>query len=115
MEKDRRETRETEWKKLKEDTEKLFQGASELKDLIEKSNKDTLSIQVLKKADEGGRPSRTSGKERRMDFRCVRRDGHRGSKLLRREHLHCGLAFGQPQGQRLQTPASGGVADRLGL
>ena len=38
MEKDRRET---EWKKLKEDTEKLFQAASELKDLIEKSNKDT--------------------------------------------------------------------------
>ena len=50
MEKDRRET---ERKKLKEDTEKLFQAASELKDLIEKSNKDTLSIQVLKKADEG--------------------------------------------------------------
>ena len=49
MEKDRRET---EWKKLKEDTEKLFQAASELKDLIGKSNKDTLSIQVLKKADE---------------------------------------------------------------
>ncbi len=49
MEKDRRET---EWKKLREDTEKLFQAASELKDLIEKSNKDTLSIQVLKKADE---------------------------------------------------------------
>jgi len=52
MEKDRRETRETEWKKLKEDTEKLFQAGSELKDLIEKSNKDTLCIQVLKKADE---------------------------------------------------------------
>jgi len=50
MQKDRRET---EWKKLKEDTEKLFQAASELKDLIEKSNKDTLSIQALKKADEG--------------------------------------------------------------
>ena len=49
MEKDRRAT---EWKKLKEDTERLFQAASELKDLIEKSNKDTLSLQVLKKTDE---------------------------------------------------------------
>lgn len=47
-----KERRETEWKKLRGDTEKLFQAASDLKDLVEKSNKDTLSIQILKKTDE---------------------------------------------------------------
>lgn len=47
-----KERRETEWKKLREDTDKLSLAAIELKELIEKSNKDTLSIQILKKTDE---------------------------------------------------------------
>ena len=47
-----KERRESEWKKLKEDTDKLYQTSGELKELIEKSNKDTLSIQILKKAEE---------------------------------------------------------------
>jgi hypothetical protein len=46
------ERRESEWKKLKDATDKLYQTSGELKELIEKSNKDTLSIQILKKAEE---------------------------------------------------------------
>jgi hypothetical protein len=47
-----KERRETEWKKLRDDTEKLSLSATELKELVEKSNKDTLSIQILKKTEE---------------------------------------------------------------
>jgi len=47
-----KERRDGEWNKLKEDTEKLFQVVNELKEMVEKSNKDTFSIQILKKADE---------------------------------------------------------------
>jgi hypothetical protein len=47
-----KERRDGEWKKLKEDTDKLFQATSALRDLIEKSNKDTLSLQILKKTEE---------------------------------------------------------------
>jgi len=37
---------------LKRDTEKLFKLASELKDSVEKSNENTLSLDVVKKAEE---------------------------------------------------------------
>jgi predicted methyltransferase len=47
-----KERRDGEWKKLKEDTDKLFQATSALRDLVEKSNKDTLSLQILKKTEE---------------------------------------------------------------
>jgi hypothetical protein len=48
MEKQRRES---EWQKLKEDTEKLVQAAGELKEMIEKSNKDTFSLEIIKKTE----------------------------------------------------------------
>lgn len=44
--------REDEWKKLKVSSERLAQVAGELKEMIEKSNKDTLSIQIVKKTEE---------------------------------------------------------------
>ncbi|MCI0626808.1 MAG: hypothetical protein L0387_35035 [Acidobacteria bacterium] len=47
-----KERRDGEWKKLKDDTDKLVQMANELKEMIEKSNKDTFSIQVVKKTEE---------------------------------------------------------------
>jgi hypothetical protein len=47
-----KERRESEWRKLKDDTDKLHLASGELKELVEKSNKDTLSIQILKKAEE---------------------------------------------------------------
>lgn len=37
---------------LKRDAEKLFKLASELKDSVEKSNENTLSLDVVKKAEE---------------------------------------------------------------
>jgi hypothetical protein len=49
MEKQRRDEA---FNKLKEDTEKFYQAAGELKDMIEKSTPHTYSLQILKKADE---------------------------------------------------------------
>jgi hypothetical protein len=46
-----KERRDGEWKKLKDDTEKLVQAANELKEMIEKSNKDTFSVSILKKTE----------------------------------------------------------------
>ena len=37
---------------LKRDTEKLFKLATELKDYVDKSNENVLSLDVLKKAEE---------------------------------------------------------------
>jgi hypothetical protein len=37
---------------LKEDTEKLVQAANDLKDMIEKSNKDTYSVSIVKKTED---------------------------------------------------------------
>lgn len=37
---------------LKRDTERLFKLATELKDYVDKSNENTLSLDVVKKADE---------------------------------------------------------------
>jgi len=47
-----KERRDGEWKKLKDDTERLVQAANDLKEMIEKSNKDTFSVSILKKAEE---------------------------------------------------------------
>jgi hypothetical protein len=47
-----KERREDEWKKLKDDTDKLVQAATDLKEMIEKSNKDTFSISIVKKAED---------------------------------------------------------------
>ncbi len=49
MEKQRREE---EWQKLRDDSDKLVQATGELKEMIEKSNKDTFSIQLVKKTEE---------------------------------------------------------------
>ena len=38
--------------KLKQDTDKLFTLASELKQYVDKSNENTLSLDVIKKAEE---------------------------------------------------------------
>ncbi len=42
----------TSGRKLKEDTDKLVQAANDLKEMIEKSNKDTFSISIVKKTEE---------------------------------------------------------------
>ena len=47
-----KERREDEWKKLKDDTDKLVQAANDLKEMIEKSNKDTFSLSIVKKAED---------------------------------------------------------------
>ena len=47
-----KERRDGEWKKLKEDTEKLVQAANDLKEMIEKSNKDTFSVSIVKKTED---------------------------------------------------------------
>ena len=47
-----KERREGEWSKLKEDSDKLVQAANELKDMIEKSNKDTFSLSIVKKTED---------------------------------------------------------------
>ena len=39
-------------KRLEDDTEKLYALASELKDQVGKTNKDTMSLDVIKKAEE---------------------------------------------------------------
>ena len=38
--------------KLKQDTDKLYQLATELKDAVDKTTENTLSVEVIKKADE---------------------------------------------------------------
>ena len=40
------------FKKLRVDAEKLSQAARELKEMIDKSNKETFSLQILKKTEE---------------------------------------------------------------
>ena len=47
-----KERRDGEWKKLKEDTDKLVQAANDLKEMIEKSNKDTFSVSIVKKTED---------------------------------------------------------------
>jgi len=47
-----KERRDGEWKKLKDDTDKLVQAANDLKEMIEKSNKDTFSVSIVKKTEE---------------------------------------------------------------
>ena len=47
-----KERREDEWKKLKDDTDKLVLAANDLKEMIEKSNKDTFSLSIVKKTEE---------------------------------------------------------------
>ena len=49
MEKRRNEERQ---KQIKRDTEKLLQLATELKEYVDKSNENVLSMDVVKKADE---------------------------------------------------------------
>jgi hypothetical protein len=49
MEKERRDEA---FQKLKGDSEKLYQAAAELKEMIEKSNQHTFSLQILKKTEE---------------------------------------------------------------
>ena len=49
MEKKRRDEA---FQQLKDDANKLSRVVDELKEMIEKSNKDTFSLQILKKADE---------------------------------------------------------------
>jgi hypothetical protein len=49
MEKRRNEDRQ---KQIKRDSEKLLQLATELKDYVDKSNENVLSMDVIKKADE---------------------------------------------------------------
>lgn len=49
MEKERRDEA---FQKLKDDSEKLYQAAAELKEMIEKSNQHTFSLQILKKTEE---------------------------------------------------------------
>ena len=47
-----KERRDGEWKKLKDDTERLVQAANDLKEMIEKSNKDTFSVSIVKKTED---------------------------------------------------------------
>ena len=47
-----KERRDGEWKKLKDDTDKLVQAANDLKEMIDKSNKDTFSVSIVKKTEE---------------------------------------------------------------
>ena len=47
-----KERRDGEWKKLKDDTDKLVQAANDLKEMIDRSNKDTFSVSIVKKTEE---------------------------------------------------------------
>ena len=47
-----KERRDGEWKKLKDDTDRLVQAANDLKEMIDKSNKDTFSVSIVKKTEE---------------------------------------------------------------
>jgi hypothetical protein len=47
-----KERRDDEWKKLRDDTDKLVLAANDLKEMIEKSNKDTFSLSIVKKTEE---------------------------------------------------------------
>jgi len=47
-----KERRDGEWKELKEDADKLVQAANGLREMIEKSNKDTFSLSIIKKTED---------------------------------------------------------------
>jgi hypothetical protein len=47
-----KERRDEAFQKLKDDSQKLYEAAGELKEMIEKSNQHTLSLQILKKTEE---------------------------------------------------------------
>ena len=47
-----KERRDEAFQKLKDDSEKLYEVAGELKEMIDKSNQHTLSLQILKKIEE---------------------------------------------------------------
>jgi hypothetical protein len=47
-----KERRDGEWQKLKDDSDKLVQAANDLKEMIDKSNKDTFSVSIVKKTEE---------------------------------------------------------------
>ena len=47
-----KERRDGEWQKLKDDTDKLVQAANDLKEMIDKSNKDTFSVSIVKKTED---------------------------------------------------------------
>ena len=47
-----REANKKRQQELRSDTDKLFQLASELKEAVDKSNEHTLSLDVIRKADE---------------------------------------------------------------
>lgn len=47
-----KERRDGEWQKLKDDTDKLVQAATDLKEMISKSNKDTFSVSIVKKTED---------------------------------------------------------------
>lgn len=51
-EKQKREQNEERQKKIKADTDRLLQLATELKQYVDKSNENTLSLEVVRKADE---------------------------------------------------------------
>jgi hypothetical protein len=46
------ERRDEAFQKLKDDSQKLYEAAGELKEMIEKSNQHTFSLQILKKTEE---------------------------------------------------------------
>ena len=47
-----KERRDDAFQKLKTDSEKLYQAVGELKEMIEKSNQHTFSLQIVKKTEE---------------------------------------------------------------
>ena len=47
-----KERRDEAFQKLKDDSQKLYEAAGELKEMIEKSNQHTFSLQILKKTEE---------------------------------------------------------------
>ena len=49
MEKERRDDA---YRKLKDDSERLYQAAGDLKEMIDKSNQHTFSLQIIKKTEE---------------------------------------------------------------
>jgi hypothetical protein len=53
---------------LQHDTEKLFQLATELKNYVEKTNENTLSVEVIKKAEEIEKLARKVREKMRGDF-----------------------------------------------
>lgn len=51
-EKQKREQNQERQKKIKADTDRLLQLATELKQYVDKTNENTLSVEVVRKADE---------------------------------------------------------------